>query len=310
MPSAFTGSAYCVGRFPLPWPPLEQIRILRLAQPDGTVELWGTPDGTFYVTISPGGSPQFRIAFQRAKFTGGVRGFVAVTWTADTGTLMIETHHLKTEREANGEEVEITLSPDVAPRTPVYFEPRPGVLFSDNEQLLFETVRDINERLQRPTHYSLIRSAGMLRQLFLDGAPLVSQVNRHYKVKIEFELIPFDHDLSLTPETHWTSIDPDDHPPRVIDRYSVQQFLKQRCLIHKGRDFTVLQIIHFFAHVRGGVHSGKAKTDHDKDMIALEDAMRFGGLSTADSAMKGIARVALRGLVPLLTAMCEGRRIA
>lgn len=235
---------------------------------------------------------------------------MCVTWTDTTGSLRIGSREIKPASEANGEEAEIKLGPAVIPRPPVHLEPLPGVEFTAQEQLLFDTVRDINARVEQSDHYSIIKAAGMLRLLFLDGLPLVSQVNRHYRAPIEFEVVPLDGDLPLPPDTYWCTVDPDEHPVMKPNRCQLDGFLGFRCLFHNERSYTVHQVIDCCVHIMGGVHALPPKTAEEKDLIELENTMKIGGLSAADSAMKGIARVALRALVPLLTAMCEGRRIA
>ena len=235
-------------------------------------------------------------------------GILSFVWADDYTRLTINTIHLRALADAPDEICEVKLSPQRPPRDAVHFEPIPGLKFTSREELLVETIKDIQSKLSQPSHYNLLRAAGMLRQLFLDEIPLVHQINRDYRTQLKFQLIPFSDDLPEPPETHWCDISPDYGPPLPTIECTLDQFLKTRCLKYNLQSFTVYDVITCCSHVLGGVHAGAPKTEREKNLLSLQEEIRIGGHSMIDSTLKGIALVALWGCVPLLHAMFKGCR--
>lgn len=305
-----TGTAYGVTRFPLPWPPASQLTIWTKRDKGYGVDLLALTDGSFIIETFADNQLRRRDAYQKVRFIGGSMGILSFVWAKDFTRLAINTTHLRALADAHDEVCEIKLSAPRPPRDAVHFEPIPNLKFTSREELFVETIKDIQSKLDQPSHYNLLRAAGMLRQLFLDENPLIHQINRDYRVSLKFEVIPFSDDLPEPPETYWCDISPDYGPPLQTIECSLDQFLKTRCLIHNRQNFTVYDVITCCSHVLGGVHAGVPKTEREKSLLSLQEEIRVGGHSMIDSTLKGIALVALWGCIPLLHAMFKGLRSA
>ena len=64
------------------------------------------------------------------------------------------------------------------------------------EALFLRTIEDLEKRLVDPDPYEVLRIAGYIRKLFLNGFPLVDQVNGSHKIKLLFEVtVPVDRQI-------------------------------------------------------------------------------------------------------------------
>lgn len=82
------------------------------------------------------------------------------------------------------------------------------------ESLYLNTIADIREKLSRNDRYHVIKASGLLRHLFLDQTPLVHEINREYRLKIQFSVIDHDRLPAMDDEPpqppiiHWRNLDP------------------------------------------------------------------------------------------------------
>jgi hypothetical protein len=60
---------------------------------------------------------------------------------------------------------------------------------SETENLFLGTISDIEQKLSDGTTYNLIRGSGLIRHLFLDANSLANQVNRKYKLRLQFSIV-------------------------------------------------------------------------------------------------------------------------
>ena len=64
-----------------------------------------------------------------------------------------------------------------------------SVLEMDPDQLFLKTLSDLERRTgSEASEYDVLRSSALLRQLLLDGSPLVHQVNRHRRLTLVFRV--------------------------------------------------------------------------------------------------------------------------
>jgi len=171
---------------------------------------------------------------------------------------------------------------------------------TEQEQLFLNTISDIKDKLSKRDSYSIIRGSGLLRHLLIDGEPLVHVVNRKFKLKIEFETLDFTFKIPIRPLIHWKTLDASAFPNARKIRVDLKGFLGADCLTFKDHDFTVKDILKACAHIKGGVHSGVAKTDKDKDILNLDEVLKVGGLDATLAALVGILRVTFVALEPLV----------
>ena len=141
------------------------------------------------------------------------------------------------------------------------------------EPLLVFTLQDLRFRLSKRTHYDAIRAAGLLRQLLLDGEPLIVQANR----KLRYEILTSGAWASVqSPDGEyrlWTSVigpvSVEANEEGFTERVSLAQLLKAPLVRWDRHEFTVAEIIRLAAHVQGGVHKGRPEDEREQILYHL-----------------------------------------
>ena len=86
-----------------------------------------------------------------------------------------------------------------------------SVLEMDPDQLFLKTLSDLERRTgSEASEYDVLRSSALLRQLLLDGGPLVHQVNRHRRLTLVFRVNvrePTWRRVGSDPPSFWTRHD-------------------------------------------------------------------------------------------------------
>lgn len=177
------------------------------------------------------------------------------------------------------------------------------------EELFIRTLDDLRRSIYSPDEYEVLRASHLLRQLLLDGTPLFRVVNRIHKLKnIEFSVaVNEPPTIPGLPYSVWCAldgIDPDSCPPNFPRRsLSLEAFLKVVMAVTDGHTHTVHDIIDYLAHVAGGVHLGRPKSDAEKAMADLQKQFVFMDMTAASRMIRAIGRVVLRGLAGLRCAV-------
>lgn len=299
------GSYYAVAQFPANWP-LERPTVLISAIDGGDgFQLRAEPDGSFSGVVVRDGAPFRTDRFEKVMFAGGIVGLLSCVWDSTTIRVSINDTALGRYNDDAAARI-VKLAPRRPPRTPIQLKRAPGVVFNRTESLFLDTIEDIQQKLSQPSHYNLIRAAGLLRQLLLDGAPLVHQVNREYREILAFEVVPGLDGVPLTPEYHWCDISPDTGPPIPSRHVNLPGFLATPCLAVRGQRFSVHEVISCCANVLGGVHWAAPKTERELSLVALQNTIEAGSESMIDATLRSICSVAVWGLEPLLRAMFMG----
>jgi hypothetical protein len=172
------------------------------------------------------------------------------------------------------------------------------------EQHFIDTLRELRERMAKGDRYELIKASGLLRLLLLDGGALVHIVNRHHRVKIDFETIDYTMKLptlsSFRVHMHWTNLDATGFPPaakRITSK--LDPLLAAIVVTFEGEDYSVADIIRSAAHLKGGVHYGAPDNDRDKKLLEADKLWAINNVDASLAAMRGLVAVVLRGLKPL-----------
>ena len=174
----------------------------------------------------------------------------------------------------------------------------------DTNTLFLKTLEDIESRLAQSDPYEILLIAGLLRKLFLDDHPLVDQVNRTHRVKIEFEVTaPFNKPDEGDKNSLWSvqdGLDPDTAAPgkkRLL--LSRDQFFQTVVAMIYGTSFTIRDVVKFEANVAGAVHAGSPKTEKEKALNTLGEHFGVGGYEPTLRQLLAIARVSIKALAPL-----------
>lgn len=170
------------------------------------------------------------------------------------------------------------------------------------ETLFLRTLDDLREKVASADEYEILKAAGLIRLLLIDGTPLVDKVNRSIRLKLEYEYVGPRTGagagvLSLSPDSLVVA---DGLYPGTqiadgnIVKTNARKFLGELALVSGGIEHTVRYLVKFVANELGGVHHGDPQPDtlHDLKMVLDRiPAVVYG--------VKAIASVVLDGLKPL-----------
>lgn len=186
----------------------------------------------------------------------------------------------------------------------------PMVIAMDRRVLFVRTLDQLSEQADRADEYVATRAAGLLRQLLLDGQPLVHTVNRQHRLKLRFTVT--DHPLlqkameadGPVVRLVLDGVFPGTAPPGYRSRdLSLDDWLAHSAGSYRGGGFSVADVIRYLANVAGGVHAGTPTSQVDEGLAAIGGIVRVQGMSGVARTIRGIARVTQAGLMPLRVAV-------
>ncbi|MFT3678626.1 MAG: hypothetical protein QM791_00050 [Ferruginibacter sp.] len=141
------------------------------------------------------------------------------------------------------------------------------------------------------SNYSLIDASATLRFLLLDSTPLVDLLNREKKLPITYRVNndPWHENTEeMLPILEWKEINPAlSMNPADLKK---DAFLKFKCFYFLQEPHTVLDVLKFYAYVRGGVHLDKGEEKYQPLRDAFQ-TFKLNGLSSLDHSMRGILQV-------------------
>jgi hypothetical protein len=180
----------------------------------------------------------------------------------------------------------------------------------DADKLFLERTKKIETLVQSNSEIDLLDLSAVLRQLLLDGYPLIHEVNRDRRLKVSFEV----GDFSIQPDAHTTvlsledGVDPETRRSAALPRKEValNGFLGHKILYLQGKPHSVRDVIKHGANVAGGVHRTANPEDRHKLIADFSASVSLGGVPGAIRVLKAIGRVPLRGLRPLIEAVEKG----
>jgi hypothetical protein len=181
----------------------------------------------------------------------------------------------------------------------------------DTDALFIAEVYELEQRVLSADAYDTLMIAASLRKLLMDERPLVHVTNAARRMKLRFvaNCQPEDSDslrakLAQTGAFVWArqdGFDPQTARAGTLapTELSLSSLLACVVVMWKGYEVTVGDLIAFLAHVGGAVHAGKARTAKDRALAEMAASTRAGEVTPIITQLRAIARVVLRGLVPL-----------
>lgn len=164
------------------------------------------------------------------------------------------------------------------------------------KNLFLQKFEEIERCYTNPTNFSIINVTPALRILLFDTTPLIDIVNRENKIPITFcvnNSKHFDDTEKAISILLWKEIN-----VNINDEYislKKDAFLKWQCIHYLGKAITILDVIKFYAYVRGGIHLDNCKKEFQPLREAFE-LIKFGHLSSFDHTMRGIIQVIYKTL--------------
>jgi hypothetical protein len=172
----------------------------------------------------------------------------------------------------------------------------------DTTKLFLETLKDIEKRVASKDTYEVLLISALIRKLLLDDFPLLDQINRKYKTKISFEIIPSQDALIQKSEYYIIAdmLDPETAPPsKKSQKVSRDQFLKTTVLSICGKRYSIKDIILFEANIMGGIHAGMPEKEKEQALQQVNSIYEIEASRGSLLQLKAIARVVLKALEPL-----------
>lgn len=165
-------------------------------------------------------------------------------------------------------------------------------------KIMFERkLQELGRHHSELSNYALIDASQTIRFLLLDAAPLVDVLNREKRLPITYRVNndPWhENTQDLLPILEWKEINPDlSMNPAELKK---DGFLKFKCLYFMSVPYTVLDILKFYAYVRGGVHLNNGDEKYQSLREAFQ-TFRLNGLSSLDHSMRGILQVVYTSLL-------------
>lgn len=182
---------------------------------------------------------------------------------------------------------------------------------TSKENFFLNTIDELKERLSKLTEYDILKASGLLRQLLIDGYSLVDQINKIYRVKIQYcvqKSFEFPELNSL----------PDGSEPKVlygmnfilpiegssnIELLNLSDFLKYEVLQYQSENFTVLDVIKICANKYGGIHVEDVKKSREKSLDVLHNYFSLNKSSSILHSMYNISIICVNSLQPLAEAI-------
>jgi len=300
-------SIVSVVRFPWPWPPSGEVTIYEGNHENIAVRLVGLADGHLRLSIQYTEGSSVLQDYQKLQTEECGFVILIIVLHAKGPTLYLNGERVLPCEEAQGEVQRLNVGK--TQRTSVGLPPfsNPSMLDDEQEALFVGTLIDMSAKVSTGQKYDVIRASGLLRQLLLDDSPLVHQVNRSHRKQLKFKVLQFPKDLPSEHKVNflWLDIDPSSVPSANANECDLQGFLAALCLRIGDTHYSVGDVIKLCAHVKGGIHSGKPKTQAETELLNLDRKHRLFEQEPSIAAMRGIARVALSGLWPLVQAIWQ-----
>lgn len=291
------GTLSLVMDLPSPWPPASEIELHRV-KGDESLSLSADTKGRLTLRFWLG-----EFSSPRLHVQGSGRTYLVIRWHEGSVSLRLHGNELPLN-DANAAPVVLMDDKTLSQNVLIF----PGLTperASTPEECFLSTVADLDRKLVEGSHYSLIRAAGLLRQLLLDQVPLVEEINRTHRISLHFEVVDYNHVPPIAFDHHWRFIDPPE-PGRGVTVRGLRGIL--RVPIYRSGDgiATVRDVIRACANAKGGVHYGPAQGTKERDLLEWDLVAKFFGREPSVAAVVAVGKVVLKGLRPLVEAVLGG----
>jgi hypothetical protein len=179
----------------------------------------------------------------------------------------------------------------------------------DAGSLFLARCKQIETAMQSTNEIELLDLSAYLRQLLIDHTSPLHTVNQERRLKLKFVVGEF----TQRPDSYTAilsledGVDPESRRPGMPRKeVSLGGFLDHTILYLRGQPRSVRDVINFAANVAGGVHHAPTPAEQQKLIHNYSSQISIGGLPGAIRQLQAIARVALRGLRPLIEAVENG----
>lgn len=179
-----------------------------------------------------------------------------------------------------------------------------------SDELFVRRYDELTTGLSARDPYEAINLGAVLRQLLLDGTPLVNEANRHHKIRIRFVVndVGDISDIPVIPDVvnYAHGLDPEfirTHSGRR--ELKLDDFLRQHVIQTPEISIYVRDIIRFSANKYGGIHFDTSRTEEEDLIDAVFAKIRELGIEPVASMLAVIANITRSALGPLRAAIVK-----
>ena len=184
---------------------------------------------------------------------------------------------------------------------------RPSPYAKEIFDLFCNKYDELKELVELRVPYNLTKASAIIRQLLINGTPLMNQANAHHKLKITFPVSQFSvPDLSEPINQGmgiWIIQDtlyPPEKPTDPCDYLRRDQFLSKIIMLIYGMEISIKDVIKFEANVKGGVHlKNVLSKDEEKIMEFLANTISILGDRPTRRIQSSIGKSVIEGLKEL-----------
>ncbi len=301
------GYVRLVASLPTPWPPPGLV-VLTKQQVNGcAVELLADDDGRLGFSVSFGQETRLHM-FQRILVSEQGMSAMDFGWSDEEASMRFRGTQLLEDATGDAPVAYFDLSsaPKPTKGIRIYSGLQTAAVADPDSRFFLETLLDIDTKVAAGDSYQLIRAAGLLRQVVLDGEPLVHKANRAHRLKLTFSVLdPDQYPPSIGPEllVFWRNLDPSPFPGGQIVSIDLARLLSSNILWYAKTWATVRDVIKACANAKGGIHFGKPEGPAQE--VVLQFDRELVGVSGEPSlmALSGLCRIILNGVRPLVSAV-------
>jgi hypothetical protein len=170
------------------------------------------------------------------------------------------------------------------------------------EERLIRSLLELQERVVHADRIHLLEASSILRRILLDAHPLAHSVNRTYKCRIKFPVVPERVDDNAPEGSTYTYINlsPLYASNDEVRLVSWDQFLALIAVRGKDEAFTVREVLDVCANVKGGVHFDDPKSEIADQLLNLDKQFQPALIDASLHAVADLSWCVQRGLRPLV----------
>jgi hypothetical protein len=165
--------------------------------------------------------------------------------------------------------------------------------------------------------YEVLMASPLLRELLMGEPPLCHLINRHYRLKIRFEVArkPAYERLVLQDRpifyARGDGLFPGTATPgSETATLNLEKFLREMVMLVQGEPVSVRDLIDYVANAAGAVHFGDPTKGKRALLIELDKGLGIGGMEATPKTLIAVGHIVVAGLQPLVEKAEESERSA
>jgi hypothetical protein len=294
------GIVLLVFTVPADWPPSTGVLVYSGVHEGSTISVdAGTDSKLRFTCVNDNNRHEF--ITPKLKMPGFANLKAAFAWGADGPMVAINGILFSEEVCRSGEVVSITSKYGEATRLrePLLVNVPHGLDLA--EERLIRSLVELQQRIAKADRIHLLEASAILRRLLLDAHPLVSRVNRKYRLRLSYPTVV--NTPASVPEAAasygYLNLAPLVSPKGSVVELSLDVFLSQPVVVGES-SYSVRDVIDFCANTKGGVHFDDPKSSTSKELLELDGVHLPELIDASLHAIADLSWCIVQGLRPLV----------